>query len=334
MEKIIETNEARIRITKKGDKGFFIQLFSNIPDQYIEKTELVTSYDVPLIEKILEDKGPLWFLNEIDREESPKQIQLNLYYGILSFISPEELKGKRILDFGCGCGSSTMVLARMFPESEIVGIEFLESSLKVAEARKAFYGYSNVTFIQSEDPKSLPENIGTFDYIVLSAVYEHLLPQERVLILPKLFSLLKSGGIMFINELPYRYFPFETHTTGGLPLINYLPAFLVEKIVNRYSKRNLNQNWEMLLRNGIRGGSMREILNNLKVNNLEGSFLKPSKLDVRNDIDIWHKMVESRRPFPKLGLVTWGIRAFKILTGISMIHLLTLALQKPASENN
>ena len=329
MEKIIETKEAKICITKKGDSSFFIQLFSNIPGQYIEKTELVTSYDVPLIEKILENKGPFWFLNEIDREESSKQIELNLYYGILSFVAPEEIKGKRILDFGCGCGSSTMVLARMFPESEIVGIEFLESSLKVAEARKTFYGYSNITFIQSKNSETLPENIGTFDYILLSAVYEHLLPQERMSLFPQLYSLLKSGGIMFINELPYRYFPFETHTTGGLPFINYFPAFLVEKIVNRYSKRKLNQSWHMLLRNGIRGGSKREILNNLKVNNLEGDFLKPSRMNVRNDIDIWHKIVESRRPFSKLGIVTWAIRVFKLFTGISMIHLLTLALKKP-----
>ena len=33
---------------------------------------------------------------------------------------------------------------------------------------------------------------------------------------------LKSGGVLFLNQTPHRYFPVEHHTTN-LPMINYFP---------------------------------------------------------------------------------------------------------------
>jgi hypothetical protein len=79
-----------------------------------------------------------------------------------------------------------------------------------------------VRFLVSPDANSLPPEIGTFDFVMLSAVYEHLLPEERRRVMPWIWSKLKPGGTLFINQTPYRYFPYEHHTTG-LWFINYLP---------------------------------------------------------------------------------------------------------------
>jgi hypothetical protein len=68
----------------------------------------------------------------------------------------------------------------------------------------------------------LPAQIGQFDFVMLSAVYEHLLPGERTVVMPLLWSVMKEGAAIFINQTPYRYFPFEHHSTG-LWLINYVP---------------------------------------------------------------------------------------------------------------
>jgi hypothetical protein len=63
-----------------------------------------------------------------------------------------------------------------------------------------------------------------FDYIMFNAVFEHLLPHERPRLLPAVFVRhLRPVGVMFLNQTPYRYSLVEVHTTGGLPLINYLP---------------------------------------------------------------------------------------------------------------
>ena len=87
---------------------------------------------------------------------------------------------KKILDFGCGAGASTMILNRFFPEAdEIIGVEIEERLVSVCKARNNFYNTKNVKFIISPSPTELPNNIEKFDLIVLSAVFEHMLPNER-----------------------------------------------------------------------------------------------------------------------------------------------------------
>ncbi len=65
-----------------------------------------TAYPVGLIEAILGVKGPAWLCDEIQRDENPLYVESELRYSILGFVSEQDLAGKRLLDFGCGCGSS------------------------------------------------------------------------------------------------------------------------------------------------------------------------------------------------------------------------------------
>src|SRR4029453_19646275 len=143
---------------------------------------------------------------------------------------------RRVLDFGAGCGASTMVLARLEPPStEIVGVELGPQTGELARHRASFHGVTDrVSFHLSPDPDHLPPGIGQFDCMMLSAVYEHLLPGERKTLLPMLWSALRRDGVMFVNQSPYRWFPVEEHTTG-LPLINYLPARLTLAWRRRFS---------------------------------------------------------------------------------------------------
>jgi len=221
----------------------------------------VTDYPLELIEHVLRVKGPVWLCDEIRRDEDPLYVQRFLHWDILNHVGKEDFAGRRMLDFGSGCGASSMILARMFPEAEIVGIELVSEFVELAQHRGRFYGVENrVSFRSSPGPKSLPPKIGTFDYIILSAVYEHLLPNERQVILPLLWSHLKQYGIIFLGETPYRWFPIETHTTG-LPFINYLPDRMALYCARRFADGvSSTASWTDLLKMGIRGGTMRGIL--------------------------------------------------------------------------
>lgn len=53
-------------------------------------------------------------------------------------------RGARVADVGCGYGSSTMIMAERFPNSDFVGIDFHEGS--IAHAREHAPGRSNVRF--------------------------------------------------------------------------------------------------------------------------------------------------------------------------------------------
>jgi SAM-dependent methyltransferase len=220
----------------------------------------VTAYPEEMIQRILELKDPTYLCDEILREESPDYVQRALYFDLLSYCDPQDFAGRRLLDFGCGAGASTMILARMFPQSCIVGIELEERLLSIAKLRARHYGYDNVELLLSPSPQSLPDDLGTFDFVVLSAVYEHLLPAERCAVLRQIWDSLRVGGTLFLNQTPSRYFPVETHTTG-LPLINYLPDRLALLYARSASKAKLgSSDWDELLRRGIRGGSVREIM--------------------------------------------------------------------------
>jgi 2-polyprenyl-3-methyl-5-hydroxy-6-metoxy-1,4-benzoquinol methylase len=190
-------------------------------DGSVSENTWETAYPVDLIESVFEVKGPGWVCDEIRRDEEPADVEHNLHLALFGFLDESAFAGKRLLYFGCG--SSSLNLARIVSDLEIVGVELLPEFVALARERAECHGASNVTFHQSPDGQSLPEGLGDFDFIVLSAVYEHLLPAERPVLLPMLWSQLNPGGVLFINELPPCYSPVENHTTA-LPGLNYLPA--------------------------------------------------------------------------------------------------------------
>ena len=54
--------------------------------------------------------------------------------------------GGRVADVGCGHGASTIVMARAFPNSEIVGIDYHDASIETARARAQDAGVANARF--------------------------------------------------------------------------------------------------------------------------------------------------------------------------------------------
>jgi 2-polyprenyl-3-methyl-5-hydroxy-6-metoxy-1,4-benzoquinol methylase len=54
--------------------------------------------------------------------------------------------GARAADVGCGHGASTILMAKAFPKSEFVGIDYHDASIQTARQRAAEAGVRNVTF--------------------------------------------------------------------------------------------------------------------------------------------------------------------------------------------
>jgi len=288
-----------------------------------------TEYPLELIEHILRVKGPAYLCDEIMRDEYPLYVQHSFRWDILSYVTKEDFAERHVLDFGSGSGASSMVLARMFPETKIVGAEFVPELVEIAQHRARFYGVENrVSFRLSPDSNSLPPEIGDFDYIVFSAVYEHLLKEERQTIPGLLWSHLKRGGVLFLDQTPYRWFPIEMHTTG-LPLINYLPDSLALCYARHFSKRvSLGTSWSELLRKGIRGGTTREIMAIFNREGRKAELLTPSHLGVKDHIELWYQLSSTtRRPLTKK-LMMWGFRTVKAITGVTIIPTLSLAIRK------
>ena len=295
--------------------------------------ECETSYTESLVRQIANVKGAAWVCNEIFRDEKKDYLENSLVYGLLGFVREEVFAGKRILDFGCGCGASTSILSRLFPDSEIVGLEYMKDYIDVCESRKEFYGFKNVRFMATPSAGGLPPDLGKFDFVLMCGVFEHLLPDERTGLFIDIWNLLHEGGIMFMNHTPHRYFPLEIHTTSGLPLLNYFPDSIAERYAKTFSKRNLNNmSWNELLRNGIRGSSPDEIIRVLRNNSCNPELLKPRYLDIGDSIDLWfashgkHSHQGSKLKLYKL------LKFFKNITGVELPPYISIAIQKKNQE--
>jgi SAM-dependent methyltransferase len=208
-----------------------------------------------------------WLCDSLSRHDDPRYVIETLQRQVLAYFDPSAFVGGRLLDFGCGSGASTLCMAALFPKTEVVGVELSQSNIELARKVLAARGLSNCSFFVSPDGSSLPAGLGTFDFAMLSAVYEHLLPDERRRVMPLIWSSLNPGGVLFVNQTPYRWFPLEDHTTG-IWFINYLPDRLSLLLARRFSRHNPSENkrqdWNGLLRGGIRGGTEAEIISNLR----------------------------------------------------------------------
>jgi hypothetical protein len=152
--------------------------------------------------------------------------------------------------------------------------------------------------------------------------------------MPKIWNLLKHNGILFINETPHRYFPIVQHTTGGLPGINYLPDGLALIYAHNYGKRRArlkNDNWETLLKKGIRGGTVREVMRILGASPHRPVLMNPNRLGAKDRVDLYvmslpnqKSSLNKKRTKIKVTLA----KSLYNLTGIIFLPTLDLAIRK------
>lgn len=105
---------------------------------------------------------------------------------------PKELRVKKILDFGCGIGDTTIIFKEYFKDAEIVGTDLSTEALKYAEER---FSSPDVKFIHLSE---IPENY--FDLVYVNGVFHHIEPQNRIEALKKIRSSLQDGGVFSFFE--------------------------------------------------------------------------------------------------------------------------------------
>lgn len=151
------------------------------------------------------------------------------------------LRGQRILEIGCGTGSSTIALAEQ--GAQVTGIDIDQGALKVARERAAVYGVS--AEFQSINANQLVKTFGknNFDSIIFFASLEHMTLTERLASLRDAWSMLPLGGSLVIIETPNRLWFFDSHTSR-LPFFNWLP----DKLAFRYSQFSPRENFRELYR--------------------------------------------------------------------------------------
>ena len=114
-------------------------------------------------------------------------------------IEQAELKGRlRVLDIGCGTGSMAVMIKRMHPEAEVVGIDPDPSALSVAERKAKRAGLS--VELDRGFADHMPYANASFDRVFSSLMFHHLAADEKSATLREIRRVLKAGGSLHLLD--------------------------------------------------------------------------------------------------------------------------------------
>ena len=101
-----------------------------------------------------------------------------------------------VLDIGAGTGRDAAWIASK--GHNVLAVEPSSSMLTIAQN---LHQSERITWLMSELPRlgQLGASAGTFDVILLNAVWMHVVPQDRAASLQRLRQLLKPGGSIFVS---------------------------------------------------------------------------------------------------------------------------------------
>jgi 2-polyprenyl-3-methyl-5-hydroxy-6-metoxy-1,4-benzoquinol methylase len=134
---------------------------------------------------------------------------------ILPFLTEAlDTRKMRALEIGSGEGVCSATLSHVF--DEYVGLEIQAHLIQGAEKLCKMFGAGNTHFVLDEAAnleKFLSRESKKFDLIILHAVIEHLLPEERFSVLRTCWDYLGDDGYLFIGEAPSNIYFEDQHSS-------------------------------------------------------------------------------------------------------------------------
>jgi ubiquinone/menaquinone biosynthesis C-methylase UbiE len=104
-------------------------------------------------------------------------------------VSPRD----RVLDAGCGSGAISRLIARTYPQADVIGVDLREQYLDFARSRARAENIQNLVF-RAADVFDLPFPAATFDVVWTKYLLQWLKEPERAL--KELKRVTRSGGII------------------------------------------------------------------------------------------------------------------------------------------
>lgn len=147
--------------------------------------------------------------------------------------SVKRLEGLRILEIGCGNGSSTIAFAEQ--GATVTAIDVDESLLSDAKIRCQLYGLEVKFHLMNAAEVNQVFANEVFDLVIFMASLEHMTLDERLQSMKATYELLPKGGLWCIVGTPNRLHFLDSHTSH-IPFFHWLPDELAVKY-SQFSSR-------------------------------------------------------------------------------------------------
>ena len=129
------------------------------------------------------------------------------------------LKGKRVLDIGCGGGILADAMARK--GAEVLGIDLATKALRVAQLHALEAQTQGVTYREISAEKLADEQPGSFDVVTCMEMLEHV--PDPASVVRACATLVKPGGRVFFSTINRNPKAFLFAIVGAEYVLNLLP---------------------------------------------------------------------------------------------------------------
>jgi ubiquinone/menaquinone biosynthesis C-methylase UbiE len=132
------------------------------------------------------------FYDVVWTEYLPEYEETEQHWGL--FYSPDEIKGKSVLDAGCGTGIFSVIFANN-GAGQVTGIDISNGSLETARSLKEKFQLQNTSF-RKEDMLNLPFPDNSFDIVWAWGTVHHTTDPPRAI--DELIRVLKKEGSLLL----------------------------------------------------------------------------------------------------------------------------------------
>lgn len=157
------------------------------------------------------------------------------------------VEGKRVLEFGCNVGATSIVLAHY--GAEVTALDVDADSVELAKVNAQRYGVlDRIDFHTVPAGEPAPFADASFDVVTCNSVLEYVDPELLPRAQQELDRVLRPGGLLVVFGTSNRLWPIESHS--GRWLVNYVPRGF-----DRWFSHPLPRGvWPGTLRHGFGGG--------------------------------------------------------------------------------
>jgi 2-polyprenyl-3-methyl-5-hydroxy-6-metoxy-1,4-benzoquinol methylase len=162
------------------------------------------------LKKISGDYTMLHYPLHVNDTDDFPRAQENLTRYCLSFIEP--IKGKKVLEVGCGNGVQTKFIHEHYQPGSITGLDLNDGNIRIANMEKERRKFHTVQFLvdNAQDMKTIPDN--SFDVVInIESAFHY---PDKTAFLNELNRVLVPGGTYLIADILTTRKKYEGYRAG------------------------------------------------------------------------------------------------------------------------